>query len=883
MRDTQFTEELQRLRTEIESLRFANAALERQMILDAEHTDSMLRAIEQQSNALREANWQLNQQNDFIQRVMNTSSTLMIILGAEGRIIRVNQRCTAELETSGQPLVGGVLDDWLGHEERSLLATKLPKLPWPVFSPLFEHVRRLGAYTAEHRLRHSDGNYRHYWLEASLQHNPQGKEEGAVVCATDITPYKLQQQELRHNENLLKEAQQIAQMGHWELAVQQGELFWSEEMYRIFEIDPASPPLTYASFLALVHHDDQSLVDQAYTTMLNDRLPYDIDYRLCFTDGRIKWVHERALTYGDDKGYPVRSLGTVQDISAQISFKEQMRLAASVFENSLNGILITDEYARILKVNRAFTEILGYTEQELFGRKINLIKSGHHDKRFYQELWAELERNGKWQGEMWDRCKNGKLIPLWQNISSVRSPDGQVINYIGVFYDLSEQKNSADHIHHLAYYDVLTDLPNRQLFYEHLGHALERAYRINQSVALLFLDLDRFKHVNDSLGHPVGDELLRVVAKRLKETLRQGDTVARLGGDEFIVLLESNSTLSDVESVANKLLTAFAKPFNVNGHKLDIGTSIGISCYPQDGEDTATLVKNADLAMYSAKERGRGNFQFYEAHLTAKAKERLFLEGELREALRRDELILHYQPQYSLADNSLIGAEALLRWHHRKRGMIPPDKFIPIAEDSGLIVSIGEWVLRSACRQAKEWLADGIGFRRMAVNLSGVQIERSDIVFLVRRALEESGLPPENLELEITETYIMRQAQRNICIMEELRDLGVSLAIDDFGTGQSSLSYLKLLPVDKLKIDRSFVMDIPQDSDDMAITQAILALGHSLHLTVLAEGVETDEQAKFLRKLACDEVQGYCYSKPLTAKSFTYLLKGISKNLTTTS
>ena len=650
------------------------------------------------------------------------------------------------------------------------------------------------------------------------------------------------------------------------------ELTWSEEVYRIFELAPADAPSTFADFLILVHPDDRADVEAAYTASLNARRPYAIEHRLQFPDGRVKWVHERAFTHYDTDGRPLRSVGTVQDITSQHLLDEQLHLAASVFDNSLNGILITDTKARILKVNRAFSEIMGYAPDEVLGQKTSLIKSGHHDKHFYQTLWSTLEQDGKWQGEIWDRRKDGKLIPLWQNISSVRDSNGRVRHYIGVFYDLSEQKRTAKHIHHLAYYDVLTDLPNRQQFNERCEHGLEQARRKNQSVAVLFLDLDRFKHVNDNLGHPVGDELLRIVAQRLKGTLRHEDTVARLGGDEFIILLENTGSIYDIERVARKILATLAQPFMVHNHKLDIGTSIGISCYPRDGEDVTTLIKHADLAMYLAKEQGRGNFQFYESHLTERAKERLFLEGELREALNREELLVYYQPQFALTGDRLIGAEALLRWRHGELGMIPPDKFIPIAEDSGLIVSIGEWVLSTACLQAKALLDSGQGFQRMAVNLSGVQIERSDILATVRRVLADTGLPPEHLELEITETYIMRQAQRNIRIMEDLRALGVALAIDDFGTGQSSLSYLKLLPVDKLKIDRSFVMDIPQDNNDMAITRAILALGHSLRLTVLAEGVETAEQADFLKELECDEAQGYYYSRPLDAASFWMLL-----------
>ena len=863
---------LSRLQLEIDALRLANAALERQMMADAVQTDSMLRAMEQQSNALRQANLLQRNQGNFVQRVMDTAGALMIVLGPDGHICQVNRRCVQALENADRTLLGGVLDDWLHPDEKQTLSAQWSGLPWPVYSLLYEAVRCAGSYAGEHRLQDNCGHYRQYWLEANLQYSPQGKEEGAVVSATDVTRLKQQQDRLKQSENLLKEAQKIAQLGHWELNLLDDKLTWSEEVCRIFELDASYTPSCFADFLLFVHPDDRLAVERAYTTSLNERSPYEIKHRLQFTDGCVKWVHERAVTHYDANGKPLRSLGTVQDITNQHLADEQLLLAASVFDNSLNGILITDAQTRILKVNQAFTDIMGYTAEEMIGQRLSLVKSLEHDEAFYQMLWSALEREGKWQGEIWDRRKDGELIPLWQNISSVLDSDGRVIRYIGVFYDLSEQKQNAKHIHHLAYYDPLTNLPNRQHFNERCEQSLIRARREGHSVALLFLDLDRFKHVNDSLGHPVGDELLRFVAQRLQGAVRQDEIVARLGGDEFIVLIENASDNYVIEGVARKILKVLTQPFIAHGHKLEIGTSIGISCYPMDGEDAATLIKHADLAMYQAKAQGRGNFQFYEQHLTALANERLFLESELREALSRDELFVSYQPQYALIDDSLIGAEALLRWRHAEQGLIAPDKFIPIAEDSGLIVSIGEWVLRSACRQAKQWLEAGLGFQRIAVNLSGVQIERSDIFATVSRVLSDTGLPPQHLELEITETYIMQQAEKNIQVMEALRALGVSLAIDDFGTGQSSLSYLKRLPVDKLKIDRSFVMDIPRDSNDMAITRAILALGHSLNLIVLAEGIETAEQVAFLKELECAEAQGYYFSQPIDADSFWRLL-----------
>ncbi|WP_426993435.1 sensor domain-containing protein [Methylomonas sp. CM2] len=873
MTDQALQAELEWLRLELAALRLANSALEQQMVKGAEQTDAMIRALETQSSALRAANLRQLNQTNFTQRVMDTTGALVIVLGPDGRISQINRRCAEAMGEQAAAIEGRVLDEWLFPDELQTLMDQLPELPWPVYSPLFETLRRADGYAAEHRLADSSGAFHDYWMEASLLHSPQGKEEGAVICATDISALKNQQNRLRRSESLLKEAQHIAQLGHWELDLAADRLIWSEEVCRIFELDAARAPANYQAFLALVHPDDRAAVDQAYAESLNSPCAFAIDHRLLLAGDRIKWVHERCVTHYDSDGRPLRSFGTVQDITAQRDAESEQELAASVFDNSLNGIMITDAKTRIIKVNRAFSEILGYAPPEVLGHKARLLKSGNQDAHFYRNLWRTLERDGKWQGEIWDRRRDGGVVPLWQSISVVRAMDGRLLHYIGVFYDLSEQKRNAEHIHRLAYYDVLTGLPNRQLLNERCEHALRRAQRDGQGLAVLFLDLDRFKHVNDTLGHPVGDELLRAVAQRLRDSLREIDTVARLGGDEFIVLLEDTRHQPDIERIAAKILGALTLPFNVAGHRLDIGTSIGISRFPGDGNDATTLIKHADLAMYRAKEQGRGNFQFYEAHLTARANERLHLEGELREAVARGELTLYYQPQYRVGDGRLAGAEVLLRWFHRELGMIPPDKFIPIAEDCGLIVPIGEWVLLMACRQMKSWLDSGLNLPRVAVNLSGVQIERGNILAMVSRTLASTGLPASCLELEITETYIMRQAESNVGVLEELRALGVTLAIDDFGTGHSSLGYLKRLPVAKLKIDRSFVMDIPQDSNDVAITRAILALGQSLKMTVLAEGVETAEQAAFLRELECDEVQGYFFGNCLDSAAFAKLLQ----------
>jgi diguanylate cyclase (GGDEF)-like protein/PAS domain S-box-containing protein len=856
--------EIESLRAEVETLRLANAALQEQLSIDAAETDKMLRTLEQQAEALQDANRRRSNQADFTQRVMDTSSALMVVLGPEGRIRQVNRRFDAELQMAEGEIGGRVLDEWFPADERAQLAQSLGWLPWPAHSPLFEALRSVGSYSAEHRLLGKDGRYRFYWLEASLQHDPKGKEEGAVVCATDITPLKKQRDALLDSERQLREAQRIAQLGRWELdLITLDMVHWSDELAQMCELN--APPKDYDAFLALVHPDERHAIDEAFRASIRERSLFSSSFRLNLASGRAKWAELRGVTQYDADGKPLLSTGTLQDVTPQRTSAEALSLAASVFDTSLNGVVITDAESRIVKANPAVGRILGYALEDLIGKRTSVFKSKRHDSSFYEELWAKLKREGEWQGEIWDRCKNGEVVPLWQSISVVRDAHGNAKNYIGVFYDLTEQKRSAAHIHHLAYYDSLTDLPNRRLFNDRCEAALKAAKRSGKKLCLLFLDLDRFKNINDTLGHPTGDELLRAVAERLTRCLHRTDLVARHGGDEFIVLLRDIDNPQEAEKIARKISRTLAEPFAIDGHRLEVHTSIGVSFYPGDGDDPATLIKNADLAMYRAKEEGRGKLLFYSADFADQARERLFLEGELRGALERDELCLHYQPQFALADGVLVGSEALMRWRHPQRGWIPPDEFIPIAEETGLIISLGEWALREACRQTMEWMRKGLGLHRVAVNVSGVQIENSDFVETVADILMETGLPSEYLELEITETYIMRRAEQNAKALDSLRAFGLSLAIDDFGAGQSSLAYLKRLPVNKLKIDRSFIADLHAGENGAAITRAIVALGHSLHLKVLAEGIETCFQAQFLKELGCDDGQGYLFARPVNA------------------
>ena len=561
-------------------------------------------------------------------------------------------------------------------------------------------------------------------------------------------------------------------------------------------------------------------------------------------------------------------LTIARDITERVQMQENLKQAATVFESTAEGVMITDLQQRITAVNRAFTTITGYSEAEALGQSPRLLASGNHDSAFFVAMWHNLSASGHWQGEIWNKRKNGEVYPEWLTISAVRDSDDTITNFVGVFADISSLKHAQASLAHQAHHDPLTGLPNRTLFEARLSAALDDAELDKRIGAVLFIDLDRFKNINDSLGHPIGDQLLRSIAQRLKDHLRDIDTVARLGGDEFIILLPGLQNDSDAEVVAHKLLDCFSQPFEFDEQELFISASIGISRYPEDGNDVASLVKNADAAMYRSKARGRNRVELYTRDLTFQATERMALERELRRAIENEQLQLYYQPKRCLRSNHLIGAEALVRWHHPIFGEIPPDRFIPLAEETGLIIALGDWVLRQACWQMQQWQQQHAPFGPLSVNLTGVQLRQPHLLVRISSLLEDNGLAPALLQLEITESFIMNQAEDALKLLHQFKALGIQLAIDDFGTGYSSLSYLKRLPVDTLKIDQSFVRGLPNDANDVAIVRAIIALGRSMQLTVIAEGVETTAQERFLAAEGCEQIQGFVISRAIHAEAF---------------
>jgi diguanylate cyclase (GGDEF)-like protein/PAS domain S-box-containing protein len=615
-----------------------------------------------------------------------------------------------------------------------------------------------------------------------------------------------------------------------------------------------------------VHPDDLPRVQQILQNHIVGQTEFfESEHRIRNAQGEWIWVRSRGkVVERDEAGNPLRIAGTARDISAGRSAERDRRIALEVLRSMDEAVAVTDLEFRFVSVNPAFSRITGYSEEEVMGQSAALLNSAQHSDEFYRRMREATVRYGHWKGETWQRRKDGEEFLGWIDLSEVRDAQDQRSHFVAVVNDITDKKRAEQELRYLANYDTLTGLPNRSLLAERLARAVVRARRQESRVAVLFLDLDRFKDINDSLGHAAGDRILKAAAARLLGIVRECDTVARLGGDEFTVVVEEILDVAAAEDVAEKVIAAFAEPLEIDGRsEVTISPSIGISLYPDHGQVPTDLLKFADTAMYQAKDRGRNTFQVYTEAMDAEARRRAVMVAALRRALERGEFRLVYQPRMSLLDNRISGVEALLRWHSEELGEIPPSTFIPLAEETGLILSIGEWVLREACITLQRWRRQGLLELGMAVNVSVLQFLRGRLPQTLRALLDEIDVPPERIELEVTESMVMANAEQTDAVLRELKSLGVTLAIDDFGTGYSSLVYLKRLPIDTLKIDKEFVGDLTNDPDDEAITATVITMAHSLGLNVVAEGVETEEQLQYLREQGCDEIQGFWLARPL--------------------
>jgi diguanylate cyclase (GGDEF)-like protein/PAS domain S-box-containing protein len=682
-------------------------------------------------------------------------------------------------------------------------------------------------------------------------------------------------QALSKSEARLALALKASELGLWDWNLQTDEVHHTQ-IQELFGLEPDQVTAILRHLKPRLHPEDLPALKRALVEHLKGRTEdYQIEYRVRHGDGHWVWIEDRGRAVERaENGRVLRMVGTRRDISVSKNLEEQRQLAATVFEAASEGIVIFDPNYALIAINQAFSRVTGYAIEDMIGRNVVELPCSRDARRHYAAIHQALEQQGSWQGELLETRKNGEMYPQWLQLNAVRDSRGNVSHIVGFFADLSARRESEERMRYLTHYDELTGLANRAMFRERLSEAHQRVRQGGyRSLALLHINLDRFKQLNDSLGHEVADQLLQKMARRLVNALPEADTIARLSGDEFAVLFNAYGNLSSLARVATRLASKLRLPVTIDGHELVVSASMGISLLPDSAREISALVSQSNMAMQHAKHLGGDNFQFYTDSLQASTLERLQLENHLRKAIEDKQLKVFYQPKLCLATGRLNAAEALVRWDHPTMGRVPPGDFIGLAEETGLIGPIGEFVLRQACWQACEWQRQGLDAIRVSVNLSVHQLRQGKLVSLVRQVLEETGLAPHYLELELTESQLLDSVEHIIATFQQLRDLGVKLAIDDFGTGYSSLSYLKRIPVDYVKIDQAFIRGLGEGTEDAAITRAIIAMAHGLSLKVVAEGVEHQEQLEFLKAERCDEVQGYLISRPVEAQVLAVLLR----------
>lgn len=773
----------------------------------------------------------------------------LIVVNTQLRITQTNSACT-EIADFQNPLEGSSLNS----------------VQWLVEIPgLYNNVHKvIRESTSSETKIHYPEKQVVFHLFIMPYRNSLNQIDGAILLFTNVSALHSVETAFAESEVKFHQAMLHAPIG---IALQSPEGHYLEVNPALCEIlGYTTDELLARDLQSVTHPDDLDItMDYIYRMLSNEIDSHYLDKRFIHKDGHIVWATLHKAIVRDSNNRPKYFIALIVDITSRRIAEDELRLAASVFSNAMDGIIITDNRAKIIKVNKAFENMLGYTSSDVIGQHTRILRSYRHDDEFYRAMWDQIHEKGSWTGEIWDRHKEGHIVPVWLSISALKDNAGKIDHYIAVMYDISELKQYHERMHHLAHYDGLTKLPNRMLFTDRLKHAIDIAKRSNFTLAILFVDLDNFKQINDARGHHIGDELICKVADRLSQITRSTDTVARLSGDEFVILLENQLTKDKVCMIAEKAISSISESMELSDGPAFISASIGIAFYPDDGEDMESLLQHSDLAMYRAKENGRNHFVFYQQEMSQKMHERILLKTDLHQALRYQKLQFNYQPIINIYSKEYMGAEALLRWKHPKLGWISPEKFIPIAEESDLIHKIGEWALNHACHQIRKWLDSGFNPGTLSVNVSGKQFTLANFHNVASEILKNTNCPAENILLEITENFLMEESDAALATLNNLRELGLNIAIDDFGTGYSSLSYLKRLPINKIKLDKSFVRDLPSNTNAVAIARAILSMGKTLGFDVIAEGIENRDQNKFLLTEECKYGQGFYYAKPMSA------------------
>lgn len=803
-------------------------------------SDSVIEAIRHKLISNAESRWRT---------LTSHTANQIMFLDPQGTILFINHSLPMLMASE---VLGGSLYDYLSEHD----ATRLSKSIEQVMATARAHSLKL---------RHEDRSGHEHVLCMNIYPVQEQQDVIALITdTTDISEQHRQKQSLEHHLFLLNSVLDHAPLIIWSFDAR--GIFTLVEGQGLEKLGSRSDNMVGQSIFD-IYRDCPQIIQDAEQALSGEVVKTRVNL-----NGR---SYQTCYTPIFDKQDQVQSvIGIAYDITPLSRIADQMHIVQMALEQTTDVVMITDVSGNIEYVNPAFEATTGYSQQDALGMNPRLLNSGKQDPEFYRSMWRTLLNGENFSDVFINERKDGSLYYEEKTITPVRDLQQQITHFISTGKDISERMRTQERLHFMAHHDALTKLPNRTLFLDRLRQAMARAKWHSRLIAIIFLDLDNFKKVNDDYGHEMGDQLLMQLTQRLSSSVRSGDTIARFGGDEFVILLDDIASEKDVSLLAKKVLDTLALPFNIDNHEMRCSGSIGVGIFPGDGEDPETLIRNADVAMYRAKDLGKNTYQFYSNEMSARAFERLSLENSLRHALKRQEFYLLYHPQYDARDNRIIGVEALLRWQHPELGIIAPSEFVPLLEETGLIGPVGDWVLETACRQAVEWHSLNTDPIRMCINLSSRQFNNPDFISSFQKIVNQTGVKPERLELEITESMLMRNASKTISALNTLSHFGIGIAIDDFGTGYSSLNYLRRFPIDTLKIDRSFIRDVVYDEDDSAIATAIIVMAQSLNLTVIAEGVETAEQLNFLQQRNCHIIQGNFYKPALHADAITELLTG---------